>query len=129
MHPLNKLEVYSQARAFAESCRQHTASMRDRELRWQLLRAARSIAANLAEGAGSESQAAFARYIAIALASAKETECHVDFARDTGALTTEAYADLAAQHRRLAPRLVRLLAAVRSNAQRRTRTESGPPPR
>ncbi len=122
MHPLEKLEVYAQARTLAEACRQATAAMSDRDLRWQLLRAVRSIAANLAEGAGSESQATFARYIAIALASAKESECHVEFARDTGALTPQTHADLTAQLRNLAPRLVRLLAAVRANAARRTRS-------
>jgi len=80
------------------------------------------VAANLAEGAGCDSQAAFARYIAIAVASTKETECHVDFAKDTGALTPVQYAELTAQLRILAPRLVRLLAAVRANATRRARS-------
>ncbi len=119
MHPLHRLEVYAQARQCAETCRQHAQRMRDRDLHAQLLRAVRSIAANLAEGAGSESQASFARYIAIALASARETQCHVDFARDAGGLTTAAHAEITDRLNNLAPRLIRLLAAVRANAQRR----------
>jgi four helix bundle protein len=124
MHPLSKLEVYAQARLLADACRRHTAHLNDRDLRWQLLRAARSIAANLAEGAGSESQAAFARYIAIALASTKETECHIDFAGETGTLAPAVHAELSGMIRNLAPRLVRLLAAVRANATRRARSIS-----
>ncbi len=121
MHPLHRLEVYAQARLLAEACRQHTQRLRDRDLHSQLLRAARSIAANLAEGAGSESQATFAKYIAIALASARETQCHLDFARDAGGLTTAAHVEITDRLNNLAPRLIRLLAAVRANAQRRPR--------
>ena len=121
MHPLHRLDVYAQARLLAEACRVHSQRLRDRDLRSQLLRAARSIAANLAEGAGSESQAAFAKYIAIALASTRETQCHVDFARDAGGLTTAAHTELTDRLNNLAPRLIRLLVAVRANAQRRTR--------
>jgi four helix bundle protein len=121
MHPLDRLEVYGQARRFAEACRQHTQRLRDRDLLSQLLRAARSIAANLAEGAGSESQATFAKHIAIALASARETQCHLDFARDAGGLTNTAHRELTDRLNNLAPRLIRLLAAVRANAQRRAR--------
>ena len=121
MHPLHRLEVYAQARQFAEACRQHTQRLRDRDLHSQLLRAARSVAANLAEGVGSESQASFAKHIAIALASARETQCHLDFARDAGGLTPSVHAELTDRLNNLAPRLIRLLAAVRANAQRRAR--------
>jgi four helix bundle protein len=122
MHPLHRLDVYAQAREMAEACRHHSQRLRDRDLRAQLLRAARSVAANLAEGAGSESQAAFARYIAIALASARETQCHIDFALDAGGLTPDAHRDLCVRLYNLAPRLIRLLAAVRANAARRARS-------
>lgn len=119
MYPLHKLEVYEQARDLAQACYRASGSICDRDLRVQLLRAARAIPANLAEGAGSESQAVFARYIAIALASAKETECHLQLACDAGLLTTAEHATLKSQVDNLAPRLVRLLHAVRSNAKRR----------
>ncbi len=69
MYPLHKLKVYEQAQDLARACYVVGSEVSDRDLRSQLLRAARAIPANLAERAGSESQAVFARYIAIALAS------------------------------------------------------------
>ena len=119
MYPLHKLKVYEQARELASACYQVSSSVSDRDLRNQLLRAARATAANLAEGAGSESQAVFARYIAIALASAKETECHLQLARDAGMLAPAQHVELKSKVDNLAPRLVRLLHAVRRNAKRR----------
>ncbi|MBA4070430.1 MAG: hypothetical protein C0497_01125 [Gemmatimonas sp.] len=119
MYPLHKLKVYEQARDLALACHVVGASVSDRDLRAQLLRAARAIPANLAEGAGSESQAVFARYIAIALASAKETENHLQVACDAGLLSPEQLSVLKLKVDNLAPRLVRLLQAVRRNARRR----------
>jgi len=120
MYPLDKLDVYAQARALAAECHKLCSAMPDRELRSQLLRSARAIPSNLAEGAASETQASFARYIAIAVASARETASHLHIAQDAGLLSEE---DCAALHTRLdnlIPRLVRLLSAVRQNAKRRT---------
>ena len=50
----------------------------------QLLRAVGSIPANISEGCGKRSDPEFARYLDIALGSAKETENHLLFARDMG---------------------------------------------
>jgi four helix bundle protein len=119
MYPLHRLEVYAQARDLTLACYVAGSSVCDRDLRSQLLRAARAIPANIAEGAGSESQAVFARYIAIALASVKETECHLQVASDAGLLAPEQHAALKSKLDNLAPRLVRLLHAVRRNATRR----------
>ena len=121
MHPLHKLHVYTQAHELAAACRARCRCMTDRDLRSQLLRAVRAIAANLAEGAGSESQAVFARHIAIALASARETECHLRFAREAGLISNIHADELTTALNQLAPRLVKLLVAVRRNATRRTR--------
>ncbi|MHB1095414.1 MAG: four helix bundle protein [Gemmatimonadaceae bacterium] len=121
MYPLHKLKVYEQARDLARACFVAGSSIRDRDLRGQLLRAARAIPANLAEGADSESQAVFARYIAIALASVKETECHLQIAYDAGLVAPAQHAALQANVDNLAPRVVRLLHAVRQNAKRRIR--------
>ena len=46
-------------------------------LRSQLLRAISSVPANISEGAGSRTDAEFARYLDIALKSARETENHL----------------------------------------------------
>ena len=48
----------------------------------QLQRSIASIPANIAEGCGKRSDAEFARYLDIALGSAKEAENHLLFARD-----------------------------------------------
>ena len=119
MFPLDKLDVYAKARALAAECHRVAGALPDRDLRSQLLRSARAIPANLAEGASSETQASFARYVAIAVASARETASHLHIAQDAGLLPGD---DCAALHTRLdnlIPRLVRLLSAVRQNAKRR----------
>jgi four helix bundle protein len=120
MFPLEKLEVYEQAAELARDCARGCTSIRDIDLRQQLLRSTRSIAANLAEGAGSDSQAVFARHIAIALGSARESECHLRLARDAGLLDASLHANLQLALDNLRPRLIRLLAAVRKNAKRRS---------
>ncbi|MDQ8154380.1 MAG: four helix bundle protein [Gemmatimonadota bacterium] len=120
MFPLDRLAVYGQARTLAAECHRLGDAMPDRDLRSQLVRSARSIPANLAEGAASESQANFARHIAIAIASARETTCHLSLAEDARLLTPAQCAASRAQLDALIPRLVRLLQAVRSNAKRRT---------
>ena len=60
-------------------------------LRAQLLRAASSVSANIAEGAGKRSEAEFARYLDIALGSARELENHLLLARDLGCGTSAAF--------------------------------------
>ena len=120
MFPLDKLDVYVQARALAAECHKRCGALSDRDLRSQLLRSARAIPANLAEGASSETQASFARYIAVAVASARETASHLHVAQDAGLLSAVQCAAIHAQLDNLIPRLVRLLHAVRANAERRT---------
>ena len=124
MHPFRKLEVYHQAHAFALECYKHAQSIPDRSLRWQLQRAAQSMPANLVEGAGSQSQAEFGRYIAIALASAKETEYHLLFVRDADLLPATLCEELGRALNNLTPRLVVLLSTVRRNKERPTKRTS-----
>ncbi len=112
MFPLHRLEVYLQAMQFARECAARAHCISDHALRSQLLRSARSIAANIAEGAGSGSQAVFARHIAIALGSAKEAECHIAMAVEAGELQDASRDQLLHLLNNLAPRLVRLMAAV-----------------
>jgi four helix bundle protein len=92
MHPYQKLVVWQRAHALAASLYGADAldeSPRYRALVDQIRRCAASIAANIAEGAGSESQSSFARYLGIALASAHELESHFQLARDIGCVTQE----------------------------------------
>ncbi len=60
----------------------------------QLLRAAASVPANIAEGAGQESGAQFARFLTIAIASANEVENHLSMATGLGLLTDSTGASL-----------------------------------
>ena len=60
----------------------------------QLRRAASSVAANIAEGCGCNSNREFARFLGIALRSASETEYHLLLAQDLGYLDTETYESL-----------------------------------
>ena len=63
----------------------------------QLQRAVTSIPTNISEGAGKRSNREFARYLDIALGSAKEAENHLLFARDMGWLSTERHEELDAE--------------------------------
>ena len=56
-----------------------------------------SIAANIVEGRGQESQKEFARYLKIAINSASETEYHLITARDIGAISRIAFSSLMAK--------------------------------
>ena len=63
----------------------------------QIRRAAASIGANIAEGAGKNSRPEFARFLQIALGSASELEYHILLAHDLGYLTADSHEMLFAQ--------------------------------
>jgi len=63
----------------------------------QLLRACASIPANIAEGAGQETPAQFARFLTIAIASANETENHLVLVRDLEMLSPHRASPLVAE--------------------------------
>ena len=62
-------------------------------LRSQLLRAVDAVGAQISEGAGKQSEAEFGRYLAMAMATARETENHLLLARDIGCLDHAAAAE------------------------------------
>ena len=65
-------------------------------LRDQTLRAAISVPANLAEGAGRTGDREFRRFVLIALGSASELEYHLLLARDLGQIPKAKHAGLSA---------------------------------
>ena len=65
--------------------------------RGQITRAALSIPANIVEGREQKTEAAFARYLRIALGSASELEYHVRAAHDIQAITNGDYTALSSQ--------------------------------
>ena len=71
------LNVHREARAFPS---------RYRNLASQLLRAAESVATNIVEGCGFESQKEFARFLQSSISSANEVEYHLRVAYDYGLL-------------------------------------------
>jgi four helix bundle protein len=87
-------------------------------LRSQLLRAIDSVAATIAEGSGKRTSKEFARYLDIALGSAREVDNHLLLARDIGCLE-EADADrLLADHDEVKRLLYSYARSVRQNTDR-----------
>ena len=82
----------------------------------QLQRALASIPANIAEGAGRRSDPEFARYLDIALGSAKEAENHLLFARDMGWLSGTHHARLDAELAEIRRMLFAFARTVRARA-------------
>jgi four helix bundle protein len=80
----------------------------------QLRRAAASVPANIAEGAGRGSDPEFRRYLQTAMASASETAYHLLSARDLHFIDVETYHDLSsrtAEIRRMSTGLLKRLDA------------------
>ncbi|HEV8410856.1 MAG TPA: four helix bundle protein [Gemmatimonadaceae bacterium] len=85
MQDFKRLEVWRLAHALALNTHRLSAAIPRQDnsgLTSQMRRAATSISANIAEGAGKESRKEFARFLQIAIASGFELENHLLFCRD-----------------------------------------------
>jgi four helix bundle protein len=112
MYPFRKIVVWRRAHALALNVHEVTErAYRGRyvSLINQMRRASMSVAANIAEGSGQVTAAQFARYLSIALGSARELDYHVLIARDLGVLPTSDYARLDAR----VDQVCRMLAVLR----------------
>lgn len=85
MHPFRNIKVWEKAQALSVACHNATflrpAGGSAPGFRSQVLRAVDAIADNIAEGAGQRSQRQFARYLEIALSSAREVDNQLERAR------------------------------------------------
>ena len=105
------LDVWQAAHAFALAIYQTTRSFPDNErfgLSSQARRAATSIPANIAEGAGRHGNPEFVRFLHIAAGSASETEYYLLLARDLAYLDDASYRTLSEQVIRIKKMLVTL---------------------
>lgn len=87
MQDYTRLLVWQRARSLTVAVHEATRTIHPRAapgLRAQLLRAAMSIGATIAEGAGRESRPDFARFVTMAISSASEVEHHLTVCTDLG---------------------------------------------
>lgn len=100
MYPFRKLAVWRRAHALALATHEVTERVYRggyASLINQMRRASMSIPANIAEGSGQKTKPQFARYLTIALGSARELDYHALLAKDLGLLPLSDYARLEAR--------------------------------
>ena len=130
-----KLAVWQKAHELTLQVYERTASWPRHELfglTSQTRRAAASIAANIAEGCGRNSDAELARYTRTSLGSANELSYYVILARDLSYLDSAGHDDLeggVSEVRRMLSSLERVsvLAAARAKLSARRRRVAGKP--
>lgn len=89
MQNFRNLVVWQRAQGLAARVHLVTEQVQVGQASWrsQVRRSSQSIAANIAEGAVRDTARQFAHFLSIAIASASETENHLDFAWRIGALS------------------------------------------
>ena len=100
MSDFKNLIVLQKAQALAVDVLAATKNIRGQDsasFRSQLVRAAFSIPANIAEGRSQDSERQFSRFLKIALNSSTEVEYHLITCRDIGGLTHETAGSLIQQ--------------------------------
>ncbi len=116
MREPNKLLVHQNAHALAvriDALCAHVSKRRHPGLSDQLVRAAHSVPANIAEGCAHSSRREFARFLQVALASCGEVAYYLTFARDTAAIDPETFVSLDSANREVRRMLASLLRVVR----------------
>ena len=117
MQDFHKLKVWEKAHRLAMDVYRSSERFPKRDgvaLTTQLRRAALSVPANIAEGAGKAGNSEFRRFLEIALGSAAETHYHLLAARDIGVLENRKYDELSAQIVEVRKMLSGLIKRVRS---------------
>ena len=123
MGDYKQLKVWRAAHAMVKDVYQVSVSFPFAE-RWrltnQVCRAAASVPANIAEGAGRNTDGEFARFLGIALGSANETEYHLLLAKDLDYLAPSAAAPLEGQWSDIKRMLAGLISTVTTKGRRRS---------
>jgi four helix bundle protein len=94
---------------------------RDRSVAAQTRRAAASVTTNIVEGCGAASQNELARFLQMALSSARELEYHLLLSHDLTYLTRQRYERLRAQVQKVKRMLTGFIRAVRAREAKRQR--------
>jgi four helix bundle protein len=111
-----ELEAWQSARELTRAV-YGASGVRDRALRVQLQRAAVSVMANIAEGFEASTDTDFARFLAIARASASEVESHLFVALDLRYITEAEFAALRSLAIRTRKRIAGLISYLRTRKQ------------
>lgn len=117
MRDFKRLQVWQRSHRLAVDLHREADAFTGRNrfgLAGQLTRAAESIPANIAEGAGRESVKEFRRFLTIAIGSAAELENHLMLARELGQIGEP----VAKQHLDELAEIMRMISGLR----RRVRT-------
>jgi four helix bundle protein len=100
MSDYKKLLVWQKAHALSLNAHRAATAIKGSDyasFRSQIIRSAMSIPTNIVEGREQKTEAAFGRFLRIALASSSELDYHLRAAMDIGALAAKDHAALAAQ--------------------------------
>jgi four helix bundle protein len=123
MYPFRRLSVWEKAHALtlrAYAATDGSAGRRFPGLASQLRRSISAVPANIAEGAGHTSQAQFARFLDMALGSAREADYHLLLAKDLAMLSEREYAHLEARLSEVQGMLMGLRKRVRERVRARS---------
>ena len=115
MRDFTKLAVWQRSRALINAVYDNSGALPTNErfgLVSQMTRAANSVGANIAEGAGRSSPSDYGRFIGYALASLNELEHHLIIAEDRAYLSASGHGLLIDEVRQLRAMLVRLRDAI-----------------
>ena len=121
MRDYRKLEIWQLGRRVAVNCYKSTAEFPKSEqfgLVSQIRRAAVSIPANIAEGAGRDSEAEMLRFVRVALGSLNEVETLLLIGSDLDFMNDSAFAQLEDQTRDLGVRIRNLANKIERDIQR-----------
>jgi four helix bundle protein len=121
MQDFKRLQVWHKAHACFLAVHKTFAPGRGRSvagLRAQLIRAAASIATNIAEGCGKSSTREFLRFLEMAVSSAREVENHLIVARDLEVISQLQFTDLDDLLTEVRRMLIGLMRALRQQPPR-----------